>query len=354
MLKIEHNASLRPLNTMGIDGSAYALVSWYDADDLNDFFTLPEYSVLASMPLKAIGGGSNILFTVYRYDSVLLKCNNAGITELDNADGKVTLRVTAGCALDDLIAYACDNGWWGAENLSLIPGTVGGATVQNVGAYGAEFADIVSAVHCYDREKRQAVTIQAADMHYGYRDSALKHAPMSGKLIVTAVDVTLDANGKPNISYGNLASRTGTGVSTPVAVREAVIATRREKLPTVGETGSAGSFFKNPVVDDRQYRQVLETARRLGISTERMPAYPTVNGSGEPAYKLSAAWLIDKSGWKGARRWNVGTWPQQPLVIVNITGYAAGLEVQALAADIIADVADRWGITLSPEVEYLK
>lgn len=356
MLRVERDARLKPLNTMGIDGTAAALVTWDTADDLHEFFTSADYASLSGLPCKAIGQGSNVLFTVYRYDGVLLKCGNESVATLGEADGEVTLRVGAGCALDDLVSDVCSLELWGAENLSLIPGTVAGAAVQNAGAYGVEMSSLVMAVHCYDREERRETVLGLDEMGYRYRDSALKHAPLAGRMIVTAVDVKVSRSRVQHLSYGNLYKNLHKPAErlTPADVRRAVIETRRAKLPDVGVTGSCGSFFKNPVVSQRGYRQVLEAARNMYVNVDEMPAHEAYDENGDPGVKLSAAWLIDKSGWRGYRRWNVGTWPEHALVLTNVTGMAAGLEVTALAADIIADVAAKWGVTLAPEVEYLR
>ncbi len=355
MLHITCNAPLKPLNTMGIDGTADALVEWGSASDLHTFFTDPAYESISHGTIKAIGQGSNLLFTVYRYEGAILRCTDTTIETIAEDENTATVRVHAGCVLDNLAKQMCDKALWGTENLSLIPGTVAGATVQNVGAYGAEIGTMVKAVHCYDRQEKREVILSHDDMAYGYRDSALKHEPLKNRLIVVATDIVLSKKPCPKLSYGNLhrtLSHLGDHI-TPLDVREEVIRTRRGKLPEVTETGSAGSFFKNPVVSPRAHRQVIEAATNMGIDTSTMPAHETITPNGEPGIKLSAAWLIDKSGWKGYRRWNVGTWPTQPLVLVNLTGYAAGIEITALARDIIADVRAKWGITLTPEVEYL-
>ena len=356
MLNIHTGYQLKPLNTMGIDGTVGTYVEWSSIVDLHCLFTGPDTSHIVSRSFKSIGSGSNILFTRYRVDTPLLRCVNDTITIDSETDTDVTLTVSAGCELDRLVDYTCYHGWWGLENLSIIPGTVGGATVQNVGAYGVEFGNHVTAVTCYDTETDRVITIPVADMAYGYRDSALKHSPLSKRLIVTATTLRLSKTPMPVLTYGNLGRLLDDrdGSLSPVDVRDEVIRTRRSKLPDVDITGSAGSFFKNPVITTAEYDIVLSNARRLGIDTTGMPAHPVTDPpSGAPLIKLSAAWLIDRSGWKGYRRWNVGTWPGQPLVLVNITGYAAGIEIQTLAADIIADIADKWGITLTPEVEYI-
>ena len=186
MLHITCNAPLKPLNTMGIDGTADALVEWGSASDLHTFFTDPAYESISHGTIKAIGQGSNLLFTVYRYEGAILRCTDTTIETIAEDENTATVRVHAGCVLDNLAKQMCDKALWGTENLSLIPGTVAGATVQNVGAYGAEIGTMVKAVHCYDRQEKREVILSHDDMAYGYRDSALKHEPLKNRLIVVA------------------------------------------------------------------------------------------------------------------------------------------------------------------------
>ena len=355
MLTIHTNHQLKPLNTMGIDGTVTTLAEWSDAADLHQLFKNSEMGLESNPSFKAIWQGSNILFNDYKVDKLLLRCVNESIEIVDEDETGVTLTVHAGCQLDRLVDYCCYQGWWGIENLSLIPGTIGGATVQNVGAYGTEWGDVVVEVKCYDTDIDRVVTIPRSDMAYGYRDSALKHRPLNSRFIVVSTTVRLSKIASPILTYGGLSVLFAGRESelTPVDLREEIIKTRRSKLPDVAITGSAGSFFKNPIVSAQDLDVVLSNAHRHGIDTSSMPVHGIVLPDGSAAVKLSAAWLIDKSGWKGYRRWNVGTWPGQPLVLVNITGYASGIEVIALASDIIADVKEKWGIELSPEVEYL-
>lgn len=355
MLEVTRDASLRELNTMGIDCTARAVVRWSGYDDLHRFFTDPSFTDLASGRVKAIGQGSNLLFTDERFEGTILLCTDRDVEMLGDAAGTVALRVHAGCPLDDFVALTCERGLWGVENLSLIPGTAGGATVQNVGAYGQEWGQHVVEVGCYDRETDREVKLKAGDMHYAYRESVLKHVPLSERLIVMSTVVKLSEVPAPCLGYGSLSSRVATagGEITPAVMRDIIIGVRNEKLPRVGETGSAGSFFRNPVVSPDAYSRVLDECRARGIDPSGVPAHQATLPDGSEGVKLSAAWLIDKSGWKGVVRGNVATWKNQPLVLVNHTGRATGAEVSALAADIVADIESKWGITLVPEAEYL-
>lgn len=351
MITLTPGAPLRPLNTMGIDGTARFLAVWTDPSDLPAFFSREAMAHAAGGTVKPIGEGSNLLFTSGSFDGTLLLSAYKAVSELPapDADGSdVVLRVGAGMLLDELAASTAARGLWGLENLSLIPGTVGAAAVQNVGAYGVEFSSLVRSVRGFDRRSGLFIDLPAAALGYGYRDSVFKHAPMRDNLIITDVDIVLSRCAAPKLDYGNLRERLAATTPTPMAVREAVIATRRSKLPDPAVTGSAGSFFKNPVISPADADAVRKRVAEAGIDSASMPAFDVDGG-----VKLSAAWLIDRAGWKGAARGNVGTWPSQPLVIVNLTGRATGMEVARFAAAIVADVSDKFGVVLHPEAEYL-
>lgn len=363
MIEIKYNQSLKELNTMGIDGTASAVVEWNNAIDLDCFFHYSKYSELASKPYKVIGSGSNLLFTQYRHDGVLLRCshkeivtvpplNAKGAAAVDCDDEHVTLNVGAGCLLDDLIARTCAMELWGLENLSLIPGTVGGATVQNVGAYGVEFGKLVTSVECFDPEKGCTVELNPQQLAYKYRDSSLKH----NNLIVISTSIKLKKGYSPTLNYGSLSKlkeRHGNKL-TPTIVRNAVIDIRRSKLPDPKYMGSAGSFFKNPILTYDEFQWIAERSHELGLEIESMNPHPvTESDCGRYGIKISAAWLIDKSGWKGVREWNAATWPSQPLVIVNLTGQASAHDIMSLADKIADDVKRKWGISLEREVEYI-
>lgn len=350
MLKLVDNAPLRPFNTMGINGTAAFIVEWDDPFDLPNLFSSPGYELLRRFPVKQIGEGSNLLFLSDKIDRTLLVSRYTKAYPLPASAGETRLKVGAGVKLDNLVNLTCSEGWWGLENLSHIPGTAGAAAVQNVGAYGVEFGDLVDEVRCYDRAAGRFVTLTRDDLNYSYRDSIFKHQPARDNLIITDVTISLSTTPRPRLDYGNLRASVGDSPASPATVREAVISVRNGKLPAVEHTGSAGSFFKNPVIEASRVDNVRQTASAHGIDTAGMPAFPT----GEDKVKLSAAWLIDRAGWKGVKRGNVGTWPSQPLVIVNLTGRATGREVADFAADIIADVEKKYGVKLTPEVEYIE
>lgn len=345
MLTVTSDAPLRPLNTMGIDGRVATLVEWDMPSDLIAFFNSEEYEGHNRGRVKQIGEGSNLLFLNPCIDTTLLVSRYKAMEKLREG----VYRVGAGVKLDDLVAVTTGLGLWGLENLALIPGTTGAAAVQNVGAYGREFGEIVMEVKCYDRSTGGFVTLSHDEIGYGYRESIFKHEPAGSRYIITDVTIRLKHEAMPCLSHGRLKERVGESPCTPDDVRRAVAAIRREVLPQVDETGSAGSFFKNPIIPESQLERVSQLAARHGIEITGMPVF----ASDEGRVKLSAAWLIDRAGWKGVTRGNVGTWPRQPLVIVNLTGHASGTEVATLATDIATDVKYKFGVELHTEVEYL-
>lgn len=349
MWTINHNVPLRQLNTFGVEGVARCVIDWDDASDLMSLWS--QGAIGPSKRVKTIGEGSNLLFVNPICDTVLTRCTATGVRILEDDGSRVLVEVDAGARLDDVAALTAAQGLWGLENLSHIPGTAGAAAVQNVGAYGVEFKDVVVEIRCFDLSTGSEVVIDVADAAYGYRDSRFKHTPSKETLVVTRVVLALSRQRLPVLGYGNLASalkEIATEELTPMHVREAIIATRRGKLPEVGETGSAGSYFKNPVVTVSELDHVKSMVAEMDLDPEAMPVYEVDGG-----FKLSAAWLIDRAGWKGFVRGNVGTWPLQPLVLINVTGQATGHEIAALASDIIASVQNKFSVTLSPEVEYI-
>lgn len=355
MLKILEKPDLRSCSTMAVGAVADYLVEWDSSGDLIRLFSGPAYAPVLDRPVIPVGSGSNMLFVSDPLKATLLRCSARSVDELPgNGDG-VLLRADAGTMLDDLVAEAVGRGLWGIENLSMIPGTVGAAAVQNPGAYGQEFGDVVVSVECYDSQSGGMVSFTRGEMDYGYRMSVLKRPEMHGRMIVTAVTVALSPAGRPQLSYGRLAetSRAIGAPLTPAGMRRIVSEIRQAKLPDPALVPNCGSFFKNPVVDAAIRDRVLAQAVQSGLDAAAVPAYEVAADGGTPLYKLSAAWLIDRSGWKGFARGNVALWPQQPLVIVNTDGRATGREIAAFAADISADVKAKWGVTLIPEVEYL-
>ena len=309
-MKIEKNISLLAYNTFGIDAKAKTFIEYYSLDELRQ--VLSEHK---GEKILHIGQGSNLLFT-RDFDGVILHSGMARARFLDDE----TVEAQNGLRLDDMIAQLTDMGYCGLEKLSLIPGEVGASAVQNVGAYGVEAKDVIERVYTIDVETLEERVFTNSECRFGYRDSAFKHE-LKGKYIVTSVVYKV----KP-------------GEATKT--REEIIATRMAKLPTVGEVGSAGSFFMNPFVPEQQ-------ANALLAQYPDMPHFATPQG-----VKIPAAWLIEQCGWKGKTLGGAQVWPKQPLVIVNANN-ASAQDIIDLAAQVAASVQEKFGITIHPEVNYI-
>lgn len=333
MITEHRDFQLRPYNTFGIEARAAEFIDYTDARDLSDIFPLAGVARWLH-----IGGGSNLLFT-RDYDGLVLHSSATGVEVVAEDDETVDVRACAGLGWDDFVSMCVGRGWTGAENLSLIPGEVGASAVQNIGAYGVEACDLIRRVETFDTENRCHRTFEVAECGYSYRDSRFKHEK---QYIVTHVTYRLSKRFKPDLSYGNLSSIFAGQEDrlTPAALREAVIGVRRAKLPDPEVTGNAGSFFMNPVVSEDKYRQLLS-------DYPSMPAYKVAGG-----VKLPAGWLIDRCGWKGRSLGRAGVHPKQALVLVNLGG-ATAEDIMRLAATIEADVADKFGVAIKPEVNYI-
>ena len=302
--------------------------------------------------LKHIGGGSNLLFTG-DFPGTVLHSAIRHIDVISDSDDEVLVRVGAGVEFDKLCEWAAGRSLWGPENLSHIPGEAGAAAVQNIGAYGVEAKDIIREVRAFDLVSRKFLTFSVEECNYGYRDSFFKSHEGKDRYIITGIVFAFRRNGSPILEYGNLRETllSRCPCPTPSDVRETIISIRRTKLPEVGEVGSAGSFFKNPVVSREVFDNVVRVSGRDEAS---VPHYPVPVPGGEPWVKIPAAWLIDQCGWKGAVRGGAGVWPSQPLVIINASGDASPEEILALEECIRMSVSDRFGIVLSPEVEHIQ
>jgi len=309
-MKIEKDISLLAYNTFGIDAKAKIFAEYYSLDELREL--LRQYR---GEKILHIGQGSNLLFT-RDFDGVILHSGMARARFLDDE----TVEAQNGLRLDDMIAQLTDMGYCGLEKLSLIPGEVGASAVQNVGAYGVEAKDVIERVYTIDVETLEERVFTNSECRFGYRDSAFKHE-LKGKYIVTSVVYKV----KP-------------GEATKT--REEIIATRMAKLPTVGEVGSAGSFFMNPFVPEQQ-------ANALLAQYPDMPHFATPQG-----VKIPAAWLIEQCGWKGKTLGGAQVWPKQPLVIVNANN-ASAQDIIDLAAQVAASVQEKFGIEIHPEVNYI-
>lgn len=337
MVKRIDNFDLTAQNTFRMKVSCALYLEYDSAADLKeiDFAGLPQ-------PVISIGEGSNILFTK-DFEGTILHSKINYIKYFDVGADTVPLAVGAGVKWDDLVLKTCQDGLWGMENLSLIPGTVGAAAVQNIGAYGVEVKDIIAGVTCFDMEKKEKTAFKVEECRYGYRDSIFKTKEFKSRYIVTGVLFRLSRKALPRIEYGALRSVFAEhSPDVPMQVREAVIKIREAKLPSPDKTGSAGSFFKNPIVSPAEFARICE-------GFESVPHYLMPGGF----VKVPAAWLIEQCALKGKILGGAAVYEKQPLVIVNNSGEASPEDILALEKHIIESVKDRFGVELHPEVEHI-
>ena len=350
------------MNTFGMKVKARCFIEYDSVADLVDI----EFEELAR-PVLHIGGGSNLLFTDDFKGTVLhSKINFIEIldefhsvprmgkcplhTNGTSSEGqqKVLVSVGAGVVFDDFCAWAADEGLWGAENLSYIPGEVGASAVQNIGAYGVEVKDIIYKVYCYDTVEEEFVSFDVEECEYGYRDSAFKDPELKGRYIVTHVVFALSREPNPQLEYAHLKEAVGENV-TVAQIRKTIIKIRKEKLPEPSVMGSAGSFFKNPVISAEHFRQIESAAKAEFGADYKVPHYNLPDGM----VKVPAAWMIEQCGWKGKRSGGAAVYDKQPLVIVNYTGEAFPEEIIGLERRIIESVKKKFNVVLQPEVEHI-
>lgn len=321
-----------PYNTFRMDVKAKIFAEYSSVDELRELLQR-----FKDERLLHIGAGSNLLFTK-DFDGVILHSAMCRARCTNENNDHVWIEADNGLVLDELIAQLCDMGISGLENLSYIPGEVGASAVQNVGAYGVEAKDVIESVRAVSIADGAERIFSNAECQYGYRDSIFKNS-LRGQYIITHVVYRLNKHFEPKLNYGNLSNEVGSN-PTPMSVREAVIRIRQQKLPEVSELGSAGSFFKNPIVP----REVYEA---IAAQYEKVPHYEQEGG-----IKIPAAWLIEQCGWKGKMMGGAQCYEKQPLVLVNRNN-ATPEDIVNLAAAICRDVQDKFGITISPEVNYI-
>ena len=338
-LQVQHRASLRDHNSFGLPALARTLVRITSDADVRRVVDHPEWG---RAPLFVLAGGSNLVLTK-DLDAVVLKVEVRGLRLVAEQPDAWIVEAGAGERWHDTVAWTLAHGWPGLENLALIPGSVGAAPVQNIGAYGVELKDRFHSLDAVDLVTGRSVTLDAAACRFGYRDSVFKHegfGGLAGKSVITRVRFRLPRPWQPVLGYLDLDRRRAeTGIAEPDAqtIFDWVCAIRRAKLPDPAVIGNAGSFFKNPVVSAEQCRDII------GRDPE-IVHYPMPDGS----CKLAAGWLIDACGWKGKTVGRAGVYEKQALVLVN-RGGASGAEVVTLARAIQESVYGRFGIRLEPE-----
>lgn len=334
-MQIETGVSLKPFNTFGLPATARHLVRIASDADVRRVLDHPE---LGRLPIFVLGGGSNVILT-RDMPELVLKVEVPGLRVLRETADAVIVEAGAGERWHDLVAWTLAQGLGGLENLALIPGTVGAAPVQNIGAYGLELKDRFDSLDTVDLVTGRTVTLQADACHFGYRDSVFKQG-LAGKSVITRVRLRLPRPWQPVLGYLDLErKRAETGIATPDAatIFDWVCQIRRAKLPDPALIGNVGSFFKNPVVSPEQCRDIIGR-------DPHVVHYPMADGS----FKLAAGWLIDACGWKGKAIGRAGVYERQALVLVN-RGGAIGSEVQTLSRAIQESVYGRFGIRLEPE-----
>jgi UDP-N-acetylmuramate dehydrogenase len=339
-MEIQRNFPLKSFNTFGLEASAASFAEVNKPEELSELFKAGSLAARKTDPdsLLVLGGGSNILFTV-DFTGLVLKINLKGVSVRDDGD-KVLVTARAGENWDGFVEYCVSKKLCGLENLSGIPGSVGASPIQNIGAYGAEMRDCFAWLEAFDRKTGKTERFDRDNCRFGYRDSIFKNE-LKGRYIIVSVTFRLSKSNNFNFNYRALKDKLA-GMEqrnlTLQMVREAILEIRASKLPDPSQTGNAGSFFKNPLVDSK-------------MLAELRAAFPTIvhYTAGEGGHKLAAGWLIEHCGWKGHREGDAGVHKDQALVLVNY-GAATGSQIQELAKKIQKSVLDKFGIALEPEV----
>lgn len=337
MLTIIENADLAPHTTFGVKAKASQLVEIHSIDDLREIYQ-------QNHPVLFLGGGSNILL-MKDWPGVVAINRMKGIDVLLQENGDALIKASGGENWHELVMWCTENGYFGIENMALIPGTVGAAPIQNIGAYGMELKDVFHELEAWNIDADQVELFDCIRCQFGYRDSYFKREG-KGKYIILSVTMRLDKDPKVKLDYGDIRKTIDelfpdTSERNPLQVAQAVIHIRSSKLPNPAEIGNAGSFFKNPIVSEQVYQKAK-------INYPDMPHYST----GEGLVKIPAGWLIEKAGWKGFRKGDAGVHTKQALVLVNY-GSAKGVEIWAVSEEVIKSVAEKFGILLEREVNVV-
>ena len=336
-MQIQENISLKPYNSFGIDVKARQFASFKNTEELSEILTNDP-----RLPTLLLGGGSNILFTK-DFDGLVLKNEIKGIKKINEDEDFVYIQAGAGENWHQFVLQCIENNWAGVENLSLIPGNIGASPMQNIGAYGVEIKDVFHELKAFHRKEKTNYTFGIKDCDFGYRESVFKRKYKDEFVII---NVTYKLRKLPvfNTSYGAIEQeleRMGAKQLSIKAVSDAVINIRSSKLPNPAEIGNAGSFFKNPEIDNVQF-EMLKT------QFPSIVGYPLVNGN----VKLAAGWLIEQCGWKGYRKGDAGCHATQALVLVNY-GNASGTEIYNLSEEILQSVKEKFSVLLEREVNII-
>lgn len=337
-MQLQQNVSLKTYNTFGIDASAKYFAAFASVNELKEVFI----NINPNSKTLVLGGGSNILLT-NDFDGVVLKNEVKGIALLREDDNYFYVQAAAGENWHQLVMYCVTNNYAGAENLSLIPGNVGASPMQNIGAYGVEVKDIFYELQAYDVNENAIVTFTKADCEFGYRESVFKHK-YKGRFVIVNVIFRLHKQPIFHTEYGAIQQeleRMNVSQLSIAAISQAVINIRKSKLPDPTIIGNAGSFFKNPTIDNDHFFELKKKYLNIvGFATD------------DNKTKLAAGWLIEQCGWKGYRKNDAGCYDKQALVLVNY-GNATGSEIYDLSEQIIESVQQKFSVLLEREVNII-
>ncbi|TFV97780.1 UDP-N-acetylmuramate dehydrogenase [Algoriphagus kandeliae] len=337
-MNIQENISLKPYNSFGLDKKARFFTAVESIDDLREAL---EFANRKKISVIILGGGSNILLTK-DLEALVIKIDLKGIHVLEENDESLLVEVGAGEVWHEWVQYAIKNNWAGLENLSLIPGTVGASPMQNIGAYGVEVQDVFHSLKAFNRNTLSVEIFTAEQCEFGYRESVFKHK-LKDQYVICSVTFKLSKEPIFQTEYGAIREtlkEMNVTETTIQAISEAVVKIRQSKLPDPKVIGNAGSFFKNPTVDFEVYEEIKK-------SYPSVPGYPQEQG-----IKIPAGWLIEQAGWKGFKKGQIGVHDKQALVLVNF-GEGDGKEIAQLASEIQKSVQEKFGIQLTPEVNFL-
>ncbi|WP_317038914.1 UDP-N-acetylmuramate dehydrogenase [Roseivirga echinicomitans] len=338
MIKLEQNVSLKAFNTFGLEAKAAQFIAFTTVNELLAALKMME----SDQELMILGGGSNILLTK-DFDGIVLKNELKGIELINEDRNHVWIKAMAGENWHQFVLHCIENDWAGVENLSLIPGTIGAAPMQNIGAYGVEIKDVFDSLEAVEITSGKYQEFTAEECEFGYRESVFKTS-LKGQYIITSVVFKLDKTPKFNTTYGAIQTTLDEMKVKELSIKaisDAVIKIRQSKLPDPAEIGNSGSFFKNPTIDNIDYE---------GLKAEfpSIPGYKLL----EQKVKIPAAWLIEQAGWKGKTFGEIGVHKNHPLVLVNY-GNGKGEDIKSLAFEIRASVAAKFGIEIIPEVNII-
>ncbi len=337
MTLMKHNLTLKDRNSFGTDVRASLFAAPQSTEELSRL--LDEYDT-QNLPLMIVGEGNNILFTA-DFEGLIVNPQIKGVEVIEEDDTVVVVRVGAAENWDQWVERATQSGWFGLENLSFIPGSVGAAPVQNIGAYGVELKDFLAWVDAWDIQQKRMIRLHRTACKFSYRSSIFKTDAI-GRYVITHVAFQLNKEPHLKLDYGPVKEIfSKASGSSPMDLRNIITSIRKKKLPDPKVHANAGSFFKNPLVDMTQFKCIR-------VDYPDIPSFRDIDNQ----VKIPAAWLIEKTGWKGKRQGNTGTWPLQPLVIVNYNN-ASGQEILNFSEQIREDVEKMFGIHLEREVQVV-